>query len=441
MLGIALKRRVSLLVRQFSAPSFPRLQQQVSASEVRAARRAKVDSLRKTHAKSPVALIGGGIATFGFAYASYDIYSNPNGTLGKMYYGSWLDKFIKSCYESAIGDVFLPASDKLLPDWGDPSIYGLIPPGQPAPPLLVVDLERTLIASEHDGTHGWRHVKRPGLDKFIKDLSNYYEIVLFSENDAGVAMDIFLAIDPDGRCHKFGSSHAEMQGSNVLKRLDLMNRDLSRIILIDDNPESAKLFPRNTLYVKPFTDVNDTHDTILLDLVPLLQGLVHENISDYPRLFDDLGTHDAEEVVTEYRMRLAKRKAEEQAKRNKGLGAIIRGSNQNTQETDDGYIRSSILSARDIVGGSPSGAVGNKVDANPTRASDTIKALTNPTKAKEAEKPALKKKGKLFSSLDDWEKVSEEKEMRKRELMNQIAGERMEKKMKEQQERSKQSIE
>ena len=75
----------------------------------------------------------------------------------------------------------------------------------------------------------------------------------------------------------------------VIKRLDYMNRDLSRIILIDDNPVSYQKFPRNTLAVKPFTNANDTSDTTLLDLIPFLQALVHEDVRDFRECFDQLG--------------------------------------------------------------------------------------------------------------------------------------------------------
>lgn len=76
----------------------------------------------------------------------------------------------------------------------------------------------------------------------------------------------------------------------MLKRLDLMNRDLSRIILIDDSGEASAMFPRNTLLVKPFTDVSDQSDTVLFDLVPLLQAFVHDGSQDFRDTIDDLGT-------------------------------------------------------------------------------------------------------------------------------------------------------
>ena len=91
-----------------------------------------------------------------------------------------------------------------------------------------------------------------------------------------------------------------------------MNRELSRIILIDDNPDSFQLFPRNTLQVKPFSDINNKHDTVLLDLIPLLQAFIHEDKRDFRDTIDELGTHEAEEAVLEYRMRVSEKKASEE---------------------------------------------------------------------------------------------------------------------------------
>ena len=47
-----------------------------------------------------------------------------------------------------------------------------------------------------------------GLDQLIEKLSAYYEIVIFSENDVGVVQDLLMAIDPNSRTHKLGSSAA-----------------------------------------------------------------------------------------------------------------------------------------------------------------------------------------------------------------------------------------
>ena len=56
-----------------------------------------------------------------------------------------------------------PVRDKLLTDWPPP----MVPPDTPQPMVLVLDLEDTLVKSTWDRRYGWRHAKRPGVDKFL----------------------------------------------------------------------------------------------------------------------------------------------------------------------------------------------------------------------------------------------------------------------------------
>lgn len=76
-----------------------------------------------------------------------------------------------------------PVRVKLLPDWDQ---IPNIPPNFPAPPTLVIDLENTLVSSTWDRRYGWRHAKRPGVDKFLATMAQYYEIVLFTPSPDGM---------------------------------------------------------------------------------------------------------------------------------------------------------------------------------------------------------------------------------------------------------------
>ena len=309
-------------------------------------------------------------------------------------------------------------------------------PGTPAPPLLVLDLEKTLIGSEYDARYGWRHVKRPGLDFLIKNLSNYYEIVIFSENDIGAVQELLMAIDPNSACHKLGSSAAEARDGVMIKRLDCLNRELSRIILIDDNPDAFQLFPRNTLQVQPFVDFTDKNDTVLYDLVPLLQAFVHDDSKDFRDTIDDLGTNLAEEAVIEYQMRLSKKKSDENVNRNKGIGGLIRnGFNKSLPNVEPIESRSGILSVSQIVGSTSNnnldievgGASGSSKVVNGTfgdGSGDGIVGVT-PIGYVGPKGPIQKKKGALFEWLENSEKEKEENEMRKMEKMNEIYAKRM----------------
>lgn len=112
-------------------------------------------------------------------------------------------------------------------------------------------------------------MQRPGLDKFFEQVTPYFEIVIFSENDKGVSQDIMDTLHTQS--HKFGSSEAEIRGDLVIKRLDLMNRPMRKIILIDDDPLSAENYPKNTLLIKPYRNIYDTSDNALVELIPFLQ--------------------------------------------------------------------------------------------------------------------------------------------------------------------------
>lgn len=80
-----------------------------------------------------------------------------------------------------------PAFEKLLPD-ADPSFE--------RPYTLCISLDDMLIHSEWTRDHGWRVAKRPGMDYFIRYLSQYYELVLFTTAPFGMAEPMVRKLDP-----------------------------------------------------------------------------------------------------------------------------------------------------------------------------------------------------------------------------------------------------
>jgi hypothetical protein len=360
-----------------------------------------------------VVVIGG---CFAVGYAVVDMKQNKEGFLGQLYWGSVLQKFISSTYDqvfSQVNDAFLPSADALLPTWPTDPYYAAVPPGTPVPPLLVLDLEKTAIGSEYDARYGWRHVKRPGLDKFLQQLSPYYEIVIFSENDIGVQQELLLAIDKENRCFKLGSSAAELRDNVYLKRLDYMNRDIRKIVLIDDDERASSLFPRNRLLVTPYTDIRDKTDTELLDLVPLLQALVHEQVDDYRDTLDALGTHVASEAATEYQMKVAARRNELDARKNKGLGGIGRSLMFSRRAPLEAPAASSLVSR--IVGSTDSDD--EKLNGTATTSSNI--EFKGQIKA-EVKGSGTKSKGKLMQYLEEKDKERQEIQNLKMEKMNEL---------------------
>lgn len=79
----------------------------------------------------------------------------------------------------------------------EPTFPKLLPDIEPAPPLtLVLSLEDLLVHSEWSTKHGWRTAKRPGVDYFLRYLSQYYELVIFTSVKSMDADPIIRKLDP-----------------------------------------------------------------------------------------------------------------------------------------------------------------------------------------------------------------------------------------------------
>ena len=383
----------------------------------------------------------GGASKGGDSAMSNGVIAALLGLVGVVGAGVYLTQ-TKSWLSDWMNDVMEPYSDELLPKWESGPFYGEIPAGQPPLPLLVMDLEKTLITSTHDAKFGWRHVKRPGFDKFLEDASKYFEIVILSENSGW--QDFAEGLDPKGMAHKFGPEAGEIRNNVVLKRLDIMGRPMDRIILIDDSTESSQLFPENTLLIKPFDDIHDTRDTELADLMVLLQAIVHDRVESFPACFKDLGTNDAREAITEYRMRVSEAKSREFSKRNVGLGALLRGEADLGDELDE-FASESLVSKLRIggAGGGGGGGSVNLLTKNMTGAGNVrSKADLSGVGAGEItgkgsgskkleQKVQKKRKGALFQWVEDKNAAEEERSNAKMEALNKRYAELQEKKTKE----------
>lgn len=79
----------------------------------------------------------------------------------------------------------------------EPTFPKLLPDMDPAPPLtLVLSLEDLLVHSEWSRRDGWRTAKRPGVDYFLRYLSQYYELVIFTSLRSSDADPVIRKLDP-----------------------------------------------------------------------------------------------------------------------------------------------------------------------------------------------------------------------------------------------------
>eukprot|EP00274_Cyanoptyche_gloeocystis_P002046 CAMPEP_0196658126 /NCGR_PEP_ID=MMETSP1086-20130531/27433_1 /TAXON_ID=77921 /ORGANISM="Cyanoptyche gloeocystis , Strain SAG4.97" /LENGTH=319 /DNA_ID=CAMNT_0041991553 /DNA_START=355 /DNA_END=1314 /DNA_ORIENTATION=+ len=178
-----------------------------------------------------------------------------------------------------------PSQELLLPDMS-PNPFG-----GPPPRTLVLDLDDTLIHSEWDRLHGWRTIKRPGADAFLAYMAQFYELVLFSSGGLDHVDPILERLDPHGYItHRLYRDSTLYTDGKHIKDLSRLNRDLSRVIIIDDNPTAFSMQPDNAIHIKAFK--GNPADMELFDLVPFLESVVKEDVADVRVVLKEFGRED-----------------------------------------------------------------------------------------------------------------------------------------------------
>lgn len=176
-----------------------------------------------------------------------------------------LQEYFKKSYQDIVDKFTQPISDKLLDD---------IPEDVPVyqrKPTLVLNFEDLLIHKNYDGINGWRTQKRPGIDQFLEELSERYEIVIYSD---GYMMNTLPFIDKIDRSGSISKSlfrdHTLYKNGKNLKDLSKMNRPLERMIMIEWNQDSI-VQKENTIIIPQWK--GDLKDKLLIDLLPFLKHL------------------------------------------------------------------------------------------------------------------------------------------------------------------------
>ncbi|EEH36320.1 import inner membrane translocase subunit tim-50 [Paracoccidioides lutzii Pb01] len=163
-----------------------------------------------------------------------------------------------------------PAFEKLLPD-DDPMMR--------QPYTLVLSLEDLLVHSEWTREHGYRVAKRPGVDYFLRYLNQYYELVLFTSVPSMMADQVLRKLDPYRiiRWVLFREATKYEDGEHV-KDLSYLNRDLSKVILVDTHAPHAKRQPENAIILDKWK--GNPRDKELVALIPFLEYVAGMGIED-----------------------------------------------------------------------------------------------------------------------------------------------------------------
>ena len=200
-----------------------------------------------------------------------------------------------------------------------------VPHDIPVPHTLVLDLENTLVSSTWDRKYGWRHAKRPGVDKFLAELAQYYEIVLMSPSIDGMADPVVTQLDKGGCImHRLYRDATYYHNGVHVKDLSKLNRNMKRMVVIDDDPLEVQFQPENLIRVKPYTDPTDRSDKTLERILPFLIEIAREGYSDIPTLLRQYDGMDADEIADEQDRRIQQLRQHRQQRASHGLGGLVR---------------------------------------------------------------------------------------------------------------------
>jgi len=141
---------------------------------------------------------------------------------------------------------------------------------------LILDLEDTLIHSKRDFNFRKKLnlcninkkiiILRPYLLEFLQEMKQIFELILFSSNTPEYVNPILNKIQKDKKYFDFVlyRHHITLddEGNNV-KNLELLGRDLKKVIIIDDISRYFKLQKENGINIKPFYgNVNNDGNTL-----------------------------------------------------------------------------------------------------------------------------------------------------------------------------------
>ncbi|GBE80843.1 Mitochondrial import inner membrane translocase subunit TIM50 [Sparassis crispa] len=183
----------------------------------------------------------------------------------------------------------------------------LLPPPLPGqmqkPYTLLVSVDDLLVTSTWDRQHGWRTAKRPGVDYFLAYLSQFYEIVIFTTQYHYTATPIIEKLDP----YQFYISYRLFRDATrsingqPIKDLTYLNRDLSKVILLDAHPEHISAQPENAVVIPKWT--GEVRDKGLIAMIPFLESIAIYKPQDVRPILE---AYHGQDIPIEY----AKKEAE-----------------------------------------------------------------------------------------------------------------------------------
>ncbi|KRX01969.1 HAD-like domain [Pseudocohnilembus persalinus] len=121
------------------------------------------------------------------------------------------------------------------------------------------------------------HIKvRPYVDEFLEQMSNFYEIMIFTASLKEYADEVLkLFFNQDKISYRLYRQHCKFNGKNYVKDISRVPRNLKDLIIVDNQLNCFAMHPQNGFLIKNFYD--DQEDRELIKLIPFLKFLSDVN--------------------------------------------------------------------------------------------------------------------------------------------------------------------
>ena len=191
-----------------------------------------------------------------------------------------------------------------------------LPPKTSNKKTLVLDLDETLVHSQffefsipsditikieiEKEIYDIHVLVRPGVEKFITIMKDYFEIIIFTASISKYADILMNIIDPNNYCpYRLFREHCSFINNNYVKDLTRLGRNLKDIIIVDNSPLSYSFHPNNGLPILSWFD--DYSDNELENITPVLIFLsTVDDVREYiPKLVknNEISYLDAEKLT------------------------------------------------------------------------------------------------------------------------------------------------
>ena len=124
-------------------------------------------------------------------------------------------------------------------------------------------------------------VLRNGLFSFLSSIKPFYEIISFSIETKDFCDSIINMIEQDKKYfeYNFYKEHCVLYNNNFVKDISLIGRDISKIIIVDNDEKCFGLNKENGIKIKTFNEEN-SNDNKLFELKKILKDLYIQNFED-----------------------------------------------------------------------------------------------------------------------------------------------------------------